>query len=185
MNVSLSGNLSYEALGAEKILIDLNMKVGACIAGLNKTINISTKAAINIPDIKELLFINEIMDFSISCDFNLRFNGVLTIVGLKIYNPTDIPFEAKNLICSISGSTNNESVVIAEGLMDPCEISSNKEVCIQTTLTMKYIKILTSGIGKIIPDWFVLSVAGDFSIKNTNQSIPISLNAYVDPNPFN
>jgi hypothetical protein len=183
-DIALSANLSYEALGADTIILGINTKVGACIAGLNKTINVSTKAEIDVPDVKNLLFFNEIMDFSIVGDFNIRFQGIVTTVGLKIYNPTDIPFEAKNLVCSISGLTNNKTVTIAEGPMNPCAISSHKEVCIQTIITMKYQSILTAGIDKLIPDWFVLSVVGDFSIQNTNQSIPISINAYIDPNPF-
>lgn len=183
-DIQLSANLSYEALGEKKIILNVKTKVGARIAGFNKTLNISTKAEIDVPDIKQLIFLNEIMDITIGCDFNLRLNGVETIVGLQVYNPTEIPFEATNLVCSISGMTNNESILIAEGPMNPCDLSSQEQSCVRATIIMKYIDIIRSGGGKLVPDWYVLSVVGDFSIKNTNQSIPISINANIDPNPF-
>jgi len=177
-------NITYESLGSNKIILSLHALAGASIAGLNKTINVSAIAEMDVPDIKQFLFLNEIMDISISGDFNIRINGVETIVGLKIYNPTKIPFEAINLVCSISGSTDNKSILIAEGPMNPCDLSSQKESCIKTTLLMKYMDIIKSGGNKLIPDWYLISIVGDFSIKNTNQTIPISINAYIDPNPF-
>jgi len=183
--IPLHANLSYEALGTNKIILSFQSKVGATIAGLNKSINISAIAEIDVPDISQFLFLDEIMDISISADFNLRLNGVETIVGLKIYNPTEIPFQAMNLVCSVSGSTDNKSILIAEGPMNPCDLGSQKESCIKTTIIMKYVNIIKSGGDKLIPDWYIIRIVGDFSIKNTNQIIPISINAYVDPNLLN
>ena len=182
--IPLYANLSYEALGSNKIILSLQSKVGASLGGLNKSINVSAIAEMDVPDIKQFLFLNEIMDISISVDFNIRLNGVETIVGLKIYNPTEIPFKAINLLCSISGSTDNKSILIAEGPMNSCDLSSHKESCVKTNLIMKYMDILKSGGNKLFPDWYVITIVGDFSIKNTNQTIPISINAYIDPNPF-
>lgn len=183
--INFNGHISYEALNAEAIKIDFNAQTGASIAGLTKTINISAEASVAIPNINELLLINDTLDFSISSDFKIRLQGIVTTVGLRIRNPSKIPFEARNLQCEIYAVSNNETTFIVEGPMNPCEISSGEEVCIKTTVTMPYLKILQSGISKLLPDWFVLSIKGEFAIANTTQAIPISLSGYLDPNIFN
>ena len=182
--IELNGKLHYEALNSENIFIEFKANAGVHIAGLNRSIPVSTSATLTVPDINVLLLANETLDFSISAEFKIRLKGIVTTVGFKIYNPSNIPFEANNLHCKIFSMSKNETMLIAEGNMSPCDISTGKEVCIKTELIMPYKSILKSGISTLIPDWFLLRISGDFSIKNTTLSIPISLNGYVDPKLF-
>jgi len=39
-------------------------------------------------------------------------------------------------------------------------------------------------VGKIIPDWIIITIEGDLSIDGTRQVVPLSLNAYVSLNLF-
>jgi hypothetical protein len=179
--VLLDAEIIYEALDAKSIFIDFTGDIGLMIAGLNRTMTVSTQAEIEIPDINEILLINDIFEFSISAEFKVRIQGIITTVGLKIYNPSNISFEAKNLVCQLYTETDNETKLIVGGTMNPCEISTNQEVCIKTTVTMPYLKLLSAIGPKLFPEWFALKITGDFSIMNTTQSIPISINGLIDP----
>jgi len=180
----IDGNLLYSTLNYDEIFIKLEAKVGARLAGFEKFINVSTITIFDIPDIQDLLLINETMDFSISAEFKLRLDGVLTIVGFKIYNPSEIPMHMNDLVCFISSFDDNQSVAIVQRDMQECMIPSKNEVCIKTELTIPYISLITSGNNKLLPEWFVITIKGNFFIEGTNQYIPISFNGYISPNFF-
>jgi hypothetical protein len=68
--------------------------------------------------------------------------------------------------------------------MSACSIAPKDKICVRTNITIPYIKYLSTcriGYG-FLPDWIVLRIEGDFYIAGTRQAVPISLNAYVDPN---
>ena len=183
-NFSINGNLSYTALNANRVYINLNAKAGAHIAGFQKIINISSKTQFEIPDIQELLLINGTTDFSIFAEFKLKLDGVLTKIGFKIYNPSEITLQTNDLICYISSFFDNETRIIVKNDMQDCFIPSKQEICINTEVTIPYISLITSGSDKILPEWFVINIEGNFSISGTDQTIPISFNGYISPNFF-
>jgi LEA14-like dessication related protein len=179
-NFSINGNLSYRTLNADRIIINLNTKVGAHIAGFQKIINISSKTQFDIPKIQELLMINGSMNFSITGEFKLKIDGILANVGLIVYNPSEIPLEATDLICTISEVTNNETRFLVENNMESQSIPSKNEVVITTEFKIPYINLLLFQNGKIFPDWLLITIEGEFSIEGTNQTIPLSFNGYID-----
>ena len=181
-NFSINGDLLFTTLNYDKVLIELKAKAGAKIAGFQKSINISSKTQFEIPNIQELLLINDTMDFSISGEFKLRMDGVLTKVGFKIYNPSEIPLHMNNLTCYISSSVDNQSTVIVQNDMEECIIPSKNEVCIKTEITIPYLSFISSGSDKLLPEWFVITIEGNFFIEGTNQYVPISFNGYISPN---
>ena len=181
-NFSINGDLLFTTLNYDKVFIELKAKAGARIAGFQKSINISSKTQFEIPNIQELLLINDTMDFSISGEFKLRMDGVLTKVGFKIYNPSEIPLHMNNLTCYISSSVDNQSTVIVQNDMEECIIPSKNEVCIKTEITIPYLSFISSGSDKLLPEWFVITIEGNFFIEGTNQYVPISFNGYISPN---
>ncbi len=185
LNLKAEGLLKFEALDSEKLFIDLKTKASIYVAGIIQSINLSANANLIVPNLQDLLNLkNESMDFTIAGEFKLRFRGVLTNIKFSVYNPSNIPLEAKNLVCKIYGATGEDLKIIAENEMESCLIESKQKVCVGTDLVMPYLKILTSGTKRIIPEWFYLKIEGDFSIENTEQNIPISINGYVDPHLF-
>ena len=182
--VKLEAELLYTCLNAQIVFIEFHGDVGVQLAGLSKTMTIATRADIEIPDLNEILMANEVFEFAISAEFKVRFQGIITTVGLSIYNPTNIPFEANNLVCRLYAQTDNQTSLIVEGIMNPCEISTNSRVCIRTEVTMPYLKLLTAAGPRLIPEWFALGITGEFSIQNTTQTIPISINGLIDPQIF-
>jgi len=185
LNLDASGNLLFKALDAKSITINLAGKATAHVAGISQSFNISTSAVFEVPNLSELFNLeNESFEFSLAGEFKLRVRGVITTVRFKVYNPSKIPLVAENLICSVHGATGNNKKLITQKEMDSCEIASKNEICIKTKLRIPYIKLLTSGTGRIVPQWFSISIDGDFSFEGTNQSIPISINGYIDTHFF-
>jgi len=180
-----SGNIMFKALDAKNININLLGKATANIAGLTQSINLSASAILEIPDLSELLnFKNESFDFYLGTEFKIRVRGLITTVNLKVYNPSSIPLQLKDLVCYVYGVNGEKKDLITEKEMESCVLASKNEVCISTKLKIPYLKVLMSGKLRIFPQWLSISIVGNFHIEGTNQSIPISISGYVDPHIF-
>jgi LEA14-like dessication related protein len=178
------GNLNYNALDSDKIIFTLNGIARGKIGGLEKKINISTDAELIIPDISEFIFKNQPIEFDIPVQFKLRLRGIVSMISFKIYNPSQIPIEGRDLKCSIFRQDRNKKTLIGEDEMDPCIIAPQERICVNTEIVIPYRTFLFSGSFRLLPNWIVLNINGHFSIAGTRQEFPISLNAYVDPTLF-
>jgi LEA14-like dessication related protein len=178
---AFNGILSYDALNAKILILRFRGNAGVHVIGIDKTIELSTMAQIPIPDIKELLFHNESLGITISLDVKVRVRGFLTTIGLTLYNPSKIPLQANDLLCSIYGLTGGHQKMIAQKSMEPTSVEPIEVDYLEAQLLVPYIKIFTSGTKKIFPDWFVIQIEGNFSLIGVNQSIPISINATINP----
>jgi len=177
----LNGTLVYAALNAKILILRIAGNAGVHLMGIDKSIALSATAQLPIPDIKELLFHNESLGITLSLDVKLRFSGFLTIIGLTFYNPSKIPLQANDLLCSIYGLTGENQKMIAQKLMEPVTVEPTQQNYLEVQLLIPFIKIFTSGTKKIFPDWFVIQIEGDFSLAGVNQTIPVILNATINP----
>jgi LEA14-like dessication related protein len=177
----LNGTLLFKALNAEVLTLSVTGNAGVHLMGFNKAIPLSAIAQLPIPDIKQLLFGNESLGITISLDAKIRASGFLTTIGLTLYNPSKIPLEANDMLCSIYGLTGENLKMIAQQLMEPSTLESKKQDYLETQVLIPYLKLLTAGTQKILPDLFVIRIQGNFSIAGVNQSIPVSLDATINP----
>jgi len=175
------GTVFYEALDGQKLIMDVEGVAGVRFAGIEKNISFSTDAIFDIPDIKEFIFYDETVDFGLPIQLKLTLRGIQTTVGFNIYNPSDIPLFARNLNCSIYRVDNQKQTLIVKEKMEVCQIAPKQRICVKTQILIPYMKFLFSGSMKLLPDWVLLRIEGDFFIADTRQSIPISINGYVDP----
>jgi len=175
------GSLHYNAFDSNKIIFTINGIARGRIGGLDKIINISTDAELLIPDITEFIFKNESINFQIPVQFKFRLRGIVATVGFKIFNPSEIPLEGRNLICSIYRLDGEQKTLLGSKEMETCTVLPKDRVCVETKIIIPYRKYLLSNPIKILPDWIILTIDGHFSIAGTRQEFPISLNAYVDP----
>jgi len=175
------GSLNYNAFDSNKIIFYLNGITRGKIGGLEKKINISTKADLVIPDISEFIFKNEPIEFQIPVQFKFRLKGIVSTVGFKMFNPSEIPLEGRNLVCCIYRLDGNTKTLLGKKEMANCPIAPKNRVCVNTTIVIPYRTYLFAGPLKLLPDWIILTIEGHFSIAGTRQEFPISLNAYVDP----
>jgi LEA14-like dessication related protein len=178
---SSNGVIEFGAFDAKTLWMNVSGVAGVKIAGISKNISFSADASFDIPDIKNFIFVNESVDISLPVQFKFTLFGIKAIVGLRFYNPSEIPLVAKNMVCSISRLDGEKISVLSEEKMESCEIAPKKTICIKTQLLIPYIKYLLSFKASIFPDWIVLNIKGDFSIAGTRQAFPISINAFVDP----
>lgn len=185
VSISSAGNILFEALDAEVLWINLKAETSVRIAGITKNVNITTNASLTIPDLKEFVFENNKINFEIPVQFKLTLSGVLSNVGFRMFNPSNFSLVGKELMCSIYRLDGEQKSLLGQKTMENCDIAPQETVCVKTNITIPYLKYLTSGKGKIIPDWIILTIEGDFHIAGTRQSVPLSLNAYVDPNIIN
>jgi LEA14-like dessication related protein len=177
----LNGTLLFKALDAEILTLRVSGNAGVHLMGINKAIPFSAIAQLPIPDIKQLLFGNESLGITISLDAKIRASGFLTTIGLTLYNPSNIPLQANDMLCSIFGLTGENQKMIAQQLMEPSTLESKKQDYLETQVLIPYLKLLTAGTQKILPDLFVIRIQGNFSIAGVNQSIPVSLDATINP----
>ena len=185
LNLDVSGIINYEALNSKSIIIDVSGEAMINIAGLSQSLNLSTLAVIDVPNLSDLLNLNnDSFDFSLLGEFKIRLRGLITIVHFRVFNPSNIPLEVKDIKCIIYGVTGENKKIIAEKEMTPCMVPSKNEVCISTELRISYLKLIFSGAGKIFPELFALRLEGNFAINGTNQIIPISINGYISPHLF-
>jgi len=184
LTFSSKGTVSFSALDAKILYVNINGIAGVKIAGLYQKINLSTVTTVKIPNIQEFIFQNQTIDFYIPVQIKLTLRGILINLGFKFFNPSNIPLLANNLVCYVYRSDGEKLTLLGEKSMNACELFPNNTVCVETQVIIKYIKYFTSIVGKILPDWLVIKVRGDFSIAGTRQAFPITLNAYIDPHIF-
>ncbi len=178
------GNIVYEALDAKKLYMNIKGVAGVKIAGINQNISFSADASFDIPNIKEFIFNNETIDFGLPLQFKFRLTGILGTVGFRMYNPSNIPIIADNLVCRIYRLDGQNETLLGKENMERCTVAPKEKICVKTEILLPYTKFLFSGAKQILPDWIVLRIDGDFSIDGTRQSFPISLNGFVDPHLF-
>jgi LEA14-like dessication related protein len=178
---SLNGSLFYDALNAKVLSLIVTGSAGAHLMGIEKTVLLSTTAQLLIPEIKELLFHNESLGITLSLDAKLRLRGVLTTIGLALYNPSKIPLQANDLLCSIYGLTGENKKIIGQKSMEPSTLGSEQQNFLETDILLPYLKLFTAGTGRFLPDWFVIRIQGNFSITGVNQYIPVAIDATINP----
>jgi len=179
-----SGVLLYKFVDTTELTLSLSGNASLLVAGMNKSITLSTDLSVILPDIQEFIFQNENIMFYIPVQFKLTLRGIQSTVGFKYYNPSNVTLIAKNLHCIIFREDNGNLTQLGKEDMESCIIDPKKEVCVKTEILIPYIKFLKAGDWKILPDWIVLTIEGDFAIAGTRQAVPLSLNAYVNPNIF-
>ena len=175
------GSLNFNAFDSNKIIFTLNGILRGKIGGLEKKFDISTDTELLIPDITEFIFKNEPIEFQIPVQFKLRLRGIIATVGFKMFNPSEIPLEGRNLECCVYRLDGEQKILLGKKEMEPCKIEPGDRVCVNTKIIIPYRKYIFTGLFKQRPDWIVLNINGYFSIAGTRQEFPISLNAYVDP----
>jgi LEA14-like dessication related protein len=181
LKINLNGTLLFIALDAESIHAKLTGGVVLYAAGIRKSLPFSVNIQFFVPNLISLLSLNTSFNFILSGDIKLRLQGVLCTVDFSIYNPSAIPLEARNLICSIFRQDKNETQLLGRQNMSPCVIEPKNTVCLSTQLQLPYRKFLFSGTRRILPDLFILEITGDISVKGVNQSIPITLTGNLSP----
>lgn len=181
--VPFTSFIGYELFNIGKISATIESDINISVAGTFLTKPFTASAEVNIPDISTFILNNERIEVSLSADFDMSLSGLNMNVGFNVYNPTDIPLSASELDIIIYRVDNNSETLIAQDTLRDCPISTQNETCLKTTFKLPLLSFIPL-IGDGIPDWFLLTITGDFTIADSNQKIPIQLNGFLDGNIF-
>jgi LEA14-like dessication related protein len=171
----------FEAIDAEILKLTINGEVVVKLSNFNKNLSFSIETKVIIPDIADFIFKNKTIDIEIPAQFKLRVKGILGLVGVKIFNPSEIPLFLKNVIFRIYRVDENKKTLLGEQDMDPNDISTKEQIYVYAEILIPYRKFFFSAGLKFLPNWIMLEIDGNLSIAGTRQMIPFSIKAYVDP----
>lgn len=182
-SILFSAFVGYEIFNIGKISASMLGDVDINVAGISLNRPFSTSAQMNVPDLAKFLMDNDRIEISLSADFDVTLTGLTMNVGFKLYNPTKIPLSASELDIRIYRVDNESQTLITEDILRNCQIPAKNETCLKSSYKLP-LKSFLPIIGDGFPDWFLLTLTGDFIIANTNQCIPIQLNGYLNGNFF-
>jgi len=179
--ISFSAFVGYNIFDNGTLSAALTGDVSITVAGVALNRTFTASAEMDIPDISSYLMDNDRIEISLSADFDITLSGVIMDVGFKLYNPMKIPLIASELDIIIYRVDNETKTIIAEDYLQNCPLPPKNETCLKTTFQLPITSFLPI-IGDGIPDWFLLTLLGDFKIADSNQKIPVQINGYLSGN---
>lgn len=179
--IPFSAFVEYEVFDNGTLSAALTGDVSIAVAGVSMDRTFTASAEMNIPDIASYLLDNERIEISLSADFDITISGVNMDVGFRLYNPMKIPLTASELDILIYRVDDETKTIIAEDYLQNCPLPPKNETCLKTTFKLPITSFLPV-IGDGIPDWFLLTLIGDFTIADSNQKIPVQINGYLSGN---
>lgn len=182
-SINFSAFVGYEIFDSGSISVALSGDVTIAVAGISLTRPFTASAETEIPDVASFLLENERIVIALSADIDIGLNGLLMNVGFRLYNPTKIPLSIPELDIIIYRVDNDSKTLIAQDTLQGCQLAGKTETCLKTTFKLPIVSFLPV-VGDGIPDWFLLTISGDFIIADSNQRIPVQLNGYLNGNFF-
>ena len=181
--IAFSAFIGYEILDIGTISAAITGDVTISIAGVSLTRPFTASAQMKIPDLASFLMDNDRIVIALSADFDVSLTGLNMNVGFRLYNPTEIPLTASDLDILVYRVDNENRSIIAQDRLENCPLPGKNETCLKTTFKLPLASFLPI-IGDGLPDWFLLTIMGDFIIADSNQKIPVQLNGYLSGNFF-
>lgn len=179
--IPFSAFVGYKTFDVGMVSAALSGDVKIGVAGIDMTRPFTATAQVTIPDIADFLMDDERIVIALAADFDTSLAGLSMDVGFRLYNPTKIPLTASELEIIVYRVDNDSKTLIAQDVLRDCPLPGKNETCLKTTFNLPLLSFLPF-IGDGIPDWFLLSIIGDFTIADSNQKIPVQLNGYISGN---
>ena len=174
-----SGDLLFIVLNAKTVNITLQGTASAHVAGAKKTLPIHAEALITVPWLSDLLVSENPIELSLKGELKLTLRGLRANVSLNIYNPYVIELVAYDLECSLYRVDHDVETLLGNTKLQNCTVQADDANCLSGIIQVPYRTLLFSG-RRIFPDWFELRLQGNFSFEGIDQSLPLSIRAYLD-----
>jgi LEA14-like dessication related protein len=179
-----SGAVLLVALNAKTLQMVLTTEAGATIAGINKTLPVSTTIDIGIPDFREFIPSDPPLELSIDIDFVRARGGLEGNVTLKVINPTKIPLVARDLVVDYYRVKGNQQNLMAIGSLGTGELVPENTTYFYGDIFLSYTKLLNRSAGGFIPDRVFAELRTNISLSGVNVSIPVAIGSYIDLHLF-
>jgi LEA14-like dessication related protein len=175
-----SGTILLEALNAKTLHMVLATEAGATIAGINKTLPVSTTIDIGIPDFRQFIPSDPPLELSINIDLQKAKGGLKGNMILEVINPTKIPLVARNLVIDYYRVVKNQKTLIAVGTLGSGELVPENITYFYGTLFLSYAKLFNLSSGDFFPDMVFAQLRADISLSGVNISLPVAIGSYID-----
>lgn len=175
---------NYTLFNKDILTIEIDAEAGAIIAGLHQTVSFGTQAELEIPDIRELLSIEDVLSVTLTGSLRLSLRGIQTRISLLLDNPSTLPLEIENTILLISRIDDEERSIILQNNMTVCTIGAQNQTCLEVEVTIPYRELLSKVQRKFLPDYLAITILGDATLEGINQSLPLEINGFIDPHLF-
>lgn len=180
----INGTAYYDIFNQGKLQATISGNASVMIGGINMSLPFSSTASMNVPDLSTFLLNGEHLIISLSVDFNVTAQGLNATVGFQLNNPTKIPLTAFNMTLRTYRLDDEVPTILAQDTLSECPIPPENVTCLYSHFIIPYLSLLPK-MNSGFPEWFQLSLIGDFAIANTTQRIPVTLNGYFSPKIFN
>lgn len=185
LNLSGNGTVTIEVLNAKQIMASIDANVDETIAGYTKTLPLSLKATIGVPELKTLLPSILPTEVILRSDFRVSLRGMVSDITLEVHNPNNIEFLAKDITISIYRIDSDTRKLLGEcTIPDSRLIAAEGTTIINGELVIPYIKFLPPLGGKIIPDWIEVDAMANLTINGLDTYVWAGITAHQDLNPF-
>ena len=179
-----SGTVIIEALNAKKLYINLQAEAGINIAGVEKSLPISSMIEITVPDFNEFIPSDKPLELELKPDLQLAQGELKSKMTLEVINPTKIPFFASNIVVTYYGVTDNKKYYITEGSLGSGEFIPESTTYFYGEALLPYSKIINLTGQVIFPEMIFARLSVKLFLSGTNLSVPVSIGSYIDMKPF-
>ena len=182
-----TGQLLIRMLNAKEVTISMNAVAGAKIAGIDKNISFSSDSSITMPDIEELLAVDDPTNLVIKADYRLTLRGFIVNVSIEFKNPNKVSLVLRNLSAFLYTVTDDvESLVGVETLAEGTVPPGSEMSLLYAEYIIPYRDIFFGfgNGGRGIPDWLIVTVQGELSLPGLNFGLYTAISGYQDLHPF-
>jgi LEA14-like dessication related protein len=173
------GWVNIEALNAQQLLLNLSGSVGIAIAGFNKSLPLSLKIEIDVPNIKTI-FSDAPVDIIIRGDYKASLKGIIDNIILEVNNPTKLDIELTDVVVTANRIDAGEKVLIAETQLESGIVKAESVAELKGQMIMPYSKLLSFNTGRVLPDEMEVRVRANITLPGINQKIWVGVSGYQD-----
>ena len=173
------GWVRIEALNAQQLLVNLSGSVGIGIAGFNKSLPLSLKIEIDVPNIKTI-FSDAPVDIIIRGDYKASLQGIIDNIILEVNNPTKLDIELTDVVVTANRIDAGEKVLIAETQLESGIVKAESFAELKGQMIMPYSKLLSFNTGRMLPDEMEVRVRANVTLPGINQKIWVGVSGYQD-----
>ena len=175
-----SGTVLLEALNAKKLHMVLTTEAGVTIAGMNKTLPITTTIDVGIPNFASFIPPYPPLELAISIDFVKTKGGLGGNMTLEVINPTKIPLIARDIVIDYYRVKKYQNTLVGVGPLGTGELVPESTTLFKGYIFLPYSKLINFTKGNLFPDMVFAQLRANISLSGVNLSIPVAIGSYVD-----
>jgi LEA14-like dessication related protein len=178
-----SGTILFEALNAEKLVINMSGVAGAKIVGFKKNLSFNIQTRIMVPDLEELLLSKDKPTIlSIKIDKKLTLKGIVFYVSMEINNSYKVDLLVKDIVSRVYTADDDGHHLIGENdKVEEIFAGAGASGLSECEVLVPFSNLFPI---RWSTDWIMVSVSGNVAIKGVNQSVYLEVRGYHDIHLF-